>query len=277
MRSVVLSASGALMLIAAAGQTARAACPVTAPPDLASSGQLSFGVNAPPPTVNAPPINQTGFEYDLMAALAQQMCLKPAYTVLAFAGLFPGLDAHKFDAAVSGIGITAQREQTFSFVPYFFGGIRMVVRKDSGLFFNNELAVCGHSIGVLAGSVEAHDIDRNKDACPAGKQIDARIMPNNNEVVEQLRKGTLEVAFLDWAPAADVVARNPGDFVVASPILSGDPAGQPRHRVGIMLRKDDAAMKDALGKALSALQADGSYTKLLAKWGLQEGDIGKAG
>ena len=277
MRSAVVGSLGALLLLAVTSHAARAACPVTAPSDLASSGQLSFGVSAPPPTAAAPPVNQTGFEYDLTAALAQAMCLKSAYTVLAFPGLFPGLDAHKFDAAIAGIGITAQREQSFAFVPYFFGGIRMVARKSSGLFFKDEQAVCGHSIAVLAGSVEAHDIDRDKDACPAGKPIDARILPSNNEIIEQLRKGTVEVAFLDWAPVADVVERNPGDFAVASPILSGDPAGQPRHRVGIMLRKDDAAMKDALGKALSALQADGSYDKLLAKWGLQDGDIRKAG
>ena len=43
-----------------------------------------------------------------------------------------------------------------------------------------------------------------------------------------------------------------------------------------MLRKDDVAMKDALTKALAALQADGTYDKLLAKWDLQEGDIRKA-
>jgi polar amino acid transport system substrate-binding protein len=275
--AVVARALGALMLVAVTTHAARAACAVTAPTDLASSGQLSFGVIAPPPTASMPPINQIGFEYDLMAALAGQMCLKPAYTVLAFAGLFPGLDAKKFDAAVAGIGITAQREQSFGFVPYFFGGIRMVVRKGSGLYFKDEQAVCGHSIAVLAGSVEAHDIDKYKDACPAGQQIDARIMPTNNEIVEQLRKGSIEVAFLDWAPVADIVERNPGDFAVASPILSGDGPGQPRHRVAIMLRKDDTAMKDAIGKALALLQADGSYERLLAKWGLQDGNIRQAG
>jgi polar amino acid transport system substrate-binding protein len=277
MQPVVLRALVALMFVAVLGQTARAACPVTPPANLASAGQLSFGTSAPPPVPGTPSLNQTGFEYDLSAALAEAMCLKPAYTQLAFAGLFPGLDAHKYDATIAGIGITAQREQSFAFVPYFFGGIRMVVRNGSGLFFKDEQAVCGHSIAVLAGSVEAHDIDKYKDTCPAGKQIDSRIMPTNNEIVEQLRKGTVEVAFLDWAPVADIVARNPGDFAVASPILSGEPAGEPRHRVGIMLRRDDTAMKDAISKALAALQADGTYDKLLAKWGLQDGDIRKAG
>ncbi|MFI4981903.1 MAG: transporter substrate-binding domain-containing protein [Nevskiales bacterium] len=277
MRSFVQCTLVALMFTTAAGHSARAACAVAAPAGLASAGQLSFGTSTPPIVPGTPPVNQAGFEYDLSAALAEAMCLKPSYTVLAFAGLFPALQAHKYDAAIAGIGITAQREETFGFVPYFLGGIRMMVRKDSGLYFKDETAVCGHSIAVLAGSVEAHDIDKYKDICPAGKKMDVVIMPSNNEIVEQLRKNTVQVAFLDWGPIADIVARNPGDFAIASPILSGEPPGEPRHRVGIMLRKDDAARKDPLGKALAAMKADGSYDKLLAKWGLQEGDIRKAG
>jgi polar amino acid transport system substrate-binding protein len=117
------------------------------------------------------------------------MCLKPDYVVLAFAGLFPGLDAHKFDAAIASIGITTQREQSFAFVPYFLGGIRLMVSKSSGLYFQNEAGVCGHSIAVLAGSVEAHDIDKYKPSCPADKPMDVHIMPSNNEIIEQLRKG----------------------------------------------------------------------------------------
>ena len=225
MRSFVPRTLVVLALITAAAQTAHAACPVAPPPGLANAGQLTFGTSTPPITPNTPPVNQAGLEYDLSAALAEAMCLKPSYTVLAFAGLFPALQAHKYDAAIAGIGITAQREETFSFVPYFFGGIRMMVRKSSGLYFKDETAVCGHSIAVLAGSVELHDIDKYKDICPAGKKIDVVIMPNNNEIVEQLRKGTVEVAFLDWGPIADVVKRNPGDFAIASPILSGEPPG----------------------------------------------------
>ncbi len=104
-----------------------------------------------------------------------------------------------------------------------------------------------------------------------------QILPGNNEIVEQLRKGTVQVAFLDWAPVADIVARNPGDFAVGSPILTGEPPGEPRHRDGLMLRRDDAALKQALAEALGRIEADGTYDKLLAKWGLREGDIRKAG
>jgi polar amino acid transport system substrate-binding protein len=266
-----------LVLVVCRVAPAVAACAVTAPPGLVTPGHLTFGTISPPPAPGLRPVNQVGFEFDLSKGLAEAMCLQADYTVLAFAGLFPALDAHKFDVAIAGIGITAQREQSFAFVPYFFGGIRLVVRKDTGLFFKDEQEVCGHSIAVLAGSVEARDIDKYKPLCPAGKPMDVRILPSNNEIVEQLRKGTVEVGFLDWAPVADIVARNPGDFAVGSPILSGEPPGEPRHRVGLMIRRDDASLKQALMQAVAKLLADGTYETLLAKWGLPEGDIRKAG
>jgi polar amino acid transport system substrate-binding protein len=263
-------------LLSAGAARAADTCAVKAPPGLATPGQLTFGTNSPPSAPGLKPVNQVGFEFDFADAVAHSMCLKPGFTVLAFAGLFPALEAHKFDAAIAGIGITAQREQSFAFVPYFFGGIRLMVRKNSGLFFKDEQQVCGHSIAVLAGSVEAHDMDKYKPLCPADKQMDVRILPSNNEIVEQLRKGTVQIAFLDWAPVADIIERNPGDFAVGSPILSGEPPGEPRHRVGLMLRKDNEPLKQALTEAVAKLQADGSYDTLLAKWGLKEGDIRQA-
>lgn len=278
MRSIVAAVLFAFALNLPAGARAAqtAACPVQTPTGLTNPGDLTFGTTNPPPAPGLKPINLAGFEYDLTVALSRTMCLKPAYVVLAFPGLFPGLDAHKFDVAIAGIGITPKREQSFAFVPYFLGGIRMVVRKGSSLYFKDEREVCGHSIAVLAGSVEAHDIDKYKTTCPAGKPIDVRIMPSNNEIVEQLRKGTVQAAFIDWAPAVDVVARNPGDFAIGSPVLTGEPTGQPRHRDGLMLRKDDTALKQAVSQALARLEAEGTYEKLLTKWGLQEGDIRKA-
>ena len=44
-----------------------------------------------------------------------------------------------------------------------------------------------------------------------------------------------------------------------------------------MMRKDDTALKQAVSAGLARLQADGTYDTLLAKWGLQEGDIRKGG
>lgn len=265
----------AVLLTALSGVAQAADCAVKAPSDLAQGGALTFGTTNPPAPSGVTPPPQQGFEEDLVRALAQTMCLRPEFTALAFAGLFPALNAQKFDAAIAGIGVTAEREKSYDFVPYLLGGLRMVVRKDSGLHFKSEADVCGHRIAALAGSVQARDLEKYKPGCPPDKPMDIVIYPTNNEIAEQLRKGTVQVVFFDWSPAASMVERNPQDFALGSPILSGEPPGEPRHRVAVMLRKGDGPMKEAVQQALGVLEQNGTYEKLLAKWGLQEGDIRK--
>ena len=84
------------------------------------------------------------------------------------------------------------------------------------------------------------------------------------------------MVFFDWSPAAAMVERNPQDFALGSPILSGEPPGAPRHQVAIMVRKGDTQVRPAIEQALATIQKDGTYDSLLAKWGLQEGDIRKS-
>jgi polar amino acid transport system substrate-binding protein len=263
----------AAVIVASSGWARAASCVVPAPAALTSAGKLTIGTTSMPPPPGMKPDPQAGVEYGLAAALAEALCLKPDYVALAFAGLFPALNAKKFDVAMAAIGISAERAQAYDFVPYFLGGLRLVVRKDSGLFFKEEIELCGHSVAMLAGSVEVQDLDKYKDKCPAGKPMDMHIFPSNPEVLEQLRKRTVEVIFIDWPPAAFIVEGNPQDFALASPILSGEPPGQPRRKRGIMMRKGDEAMKAALEKAMAALLADGTYAKILKEWGLSDGDV----
>lgn len=275
-KKIVCLSLAAASVLALASRRVDAACPVQAPADLLEAMTLTYGTHlgAPPQGYFENNIPK-GLDVEITTALAEAMCLKPRYANLAFAGLFPALDAKKFDAAVSQIGITEQRQQSFDFVPYFTGGMRIVVRKSSNLHFATETDVCGHSIGLLAGSTEAKDIDATKKSCPPGKDIDVKIYPDNNEVVEQIRKGNVEAVFLDWPFTAYLVQQNADDFGLASPVLSGDGPGTPRHLQGIMIRKGDAAMKNALEAAMKAIESDGTYKKLLAKWHLEEGSIVK--
>ena len=265
------------LVIGAALPAAAADCPIKPPADLVSAGTLTFGTMlSTPPQVYAEGSEPAGFDVDVAKAVAARLCLKPAFVNLAFPGLFPGLNAKKFDAVVAGIGITPQREGVFEFVPYFQGGVRLVVRKAAKLDFKDEDGLCGHSVATVTGSVEARALERaNGETCADGKKIDIKTYPSFNEAVQQLRKSVVDVAFVDWPFAAYITGLMP-DLAVGSPILSGTP-GRPRNREGIVMRMGDAAGKDAVGQAFAAVEASGDYDKLLAKWHLGEGDIRAVG
>jgi ABC-type amino acid transport substrate-binding protein len=248
-------------------------CPVKAPAELVTSGKLTIATHlTTPPQAFLDNNKPAGMAVDLGEALAKKMCLQAEFVDVPFAGLFPGINAHKFDTVIAGVGITPARQESFDFVPYFQGGVRLLNRKDSPKTFNNENELCGSKVATQTGSTEAIGLERaNKETYPEGKKIEILSYPNFNEAVEQLRKKVAEVAFVDW-PFANYLAQAVPELKLASPILSGTP-GAPRNKHGMMVRKGDKAMSTALEQALKQVQDDGSYDKILAKWNLSEGDI----
>jgi polar amino acid transport system substrate-binding protein len=273
--ALVFSASTLTISSRAPAQTQ---CAVKAPGGLVTAGTLTVGTAFGTPPQNFLDNNEpTGSDVEIMQAVASQMCLKAQFVNLAFAGLFPALNAKKFDVVTAGVGITAQRQESLDFVPYFLGGLRLITKTSSGLKFQNEGETCGHTVGALAGSVEDHDLAKFKDTCPAGKPLDVRTYPSNNEVVEQLNKGTVQVGFLDWPLAAYTVQKSGGTLMEASPVLTGEAPGQPRHREGITFRKGDTELENAVRAAFANIEKDGTYDKILKKWNLTDGDIRKAG
>ena len=129
---------------------------LSAPPDLTSPGKLTIATHlTTPPQGFLQDDKPAGFAIEIGEAIASQMCLKAEFVNLAFAGMFPGLDAKKFDTIIAGIGITPQRQQAFDFVPYFQGGVRLITRKDTDYSFASEADLCGVAVATQTGSTEA--------------------------------------------------------------------------------------------------------------------------
>jgi len=253
-------------------------CAVQAPSGLVKDGTLVFGTSLTlPPQDFQQNGKPTGSDIEIASALAEQMCLKPQFTNLDFQGILPGVDARKFDAAVATFGITPEREKAFDFVPYFIGGQAMLTTKKSGLKISGIEDVCGHEFAVLSGSVELANLQTAAPKCPGGESAKYSVYQSQAEIVEQLIKGTQNLAYLDWTQSAYAVKQRPDDLALASDIFSGRGKDTQPNKEGIVVRKGDTAMKTALTEALTRIRQDGTYGKILTKYGLERGDISKAG
>ncbi len=254
----------------------RADC-LAAPPNLVEAGFLTIGS-----ALSAPPMGfmkdnkPSGFDPEMITAVAEQMCLKPKIVNLAFQGLFPGLIARKFDVIASQVGITDARKEVFDFVPVFVGGLRLVIAKGSTLKFETEVDVCGHTASIVSGSSQMVALDRVKESCPAGRPMAFKIFSNQIEALNEVVKHNADVAYVDWPVAAYLVQQRPNDFVEASPILSGRGPGTPRNRNGIVVRKGEDATRDAVAASVKAVMASSTYDAILKRWNLAGGDLRNA-
>ncbi|HMO29497.1 transporter substrate-binding domain-containing protein [Enterovirga sp.] len=248
-----------------------------APPNLVEAGYLTVGTS-----LTAPPMGfmkddtPSGFDPEFITAVAEKMCLKTRIVNVTFQGLFPGLIAKKFDVVASQIGITEPRKEMFDFVPVFVGGLRLVTQKNSGLRFQTESDVCGHSASIVAGSTQMAALERVKGDCPAGKPMTLKVFSNQSEALNEVAKGTVNVAYVDWPVAAYLIQQRPNDFVEASPVLSGKGPNTERNRNGIVIRKGESAAQDAVAAAVKAAMGSGAYDAILKRWNLADGDVRKA-
>ena len=75
---------------------------------------------------------KTGFDVELVEAVAAKMGKKVEWVDIDFKGLVPGLVAKRYDMAVSAIYITDERKKVVDFTqPYYAGGLVAMVKEGS--------------------------------------------------------------------------------------------------------------------------------------------------
>ena len=72
-----------------------------------------------------------GFELDVGRKLAEDMGVDVEFIPTAWDGIIPALVAGKFDAIISGMSVTAQRNLTVNFTdPYAFSGLKILANRE---------------------------------------------------------------------------------------------------------------------------------------------------
>lgn len=90
---------------------------------------VTVGVSDFPPCVIVEGGKVTGFDVDVVTEVCRKMDVEPKFVPIDdFGKLMKGVSSGKFDMAISGISITADRERDLNFSqPYLDSGLRMLV------------------------------------------------------------------------------------------------------------------------------------------------------
>jgi polar amino acid transport system substrate-binding protein len=194
---------------------------------------------------------RTGFDIDLMNALAKAMGKRVQWTDIDFKGLIPGLIAHRFDAAISGIYITDERAKVVDFTdPYYAGGLAVLVKSDSPIKTVADLN--GKKVSVQVGTKSVNFL---RDNFPQVNRVEVE---KNQEMFDLVGIGRADAA-VTGKPAAYQVAKTRTGFRVLDKTLTTE-------AYGIAVRKDEPQLKAAFNTALAKIKADGTYAAIVKKW-----------
>ena len=240
------------------------------PASIRSNGTLTVAADAtyaPNEFIGSDGHTVVGMDADLAQALGQVMGLKVNMVNATFDTIIPGLASGKYDLGMSSFTDTKARQQTVDFVTYFVAGTSFYVKSSGGPAITSLAQLCGHKVAVEKGTTQQSDAQAQASKCTsAGKPaVSVEIFNDQNAVNLALSSGRADVAMADSPVAAYQVKQSGGTFK-----LSGQPYGTAPY--GIAIPKNNGMAKPVLA-AIKELIANGTYMKILTKWGVQAGAI----
>ncbi|MGE8659300.1 MAG: transporter substrate-binding domain-containing protein [Achromobacter sp.] len=194
---------------------------------------------------------RTGFDIELVEALAGAMGKKVEWIDIDFKGLIPALQAGRADIAVSAIYITPERSKVVDFTdPYYAGGLVVLTKKDGPVKTLKDLD--GRKVSVQVGTKSVNYL---KEHYPSVQRVEVE---KNQEMFNLVQIGRADAA-VTGKPAAKLFAQSTTDLtVLADQITTED--------YGIAVPKNKPELTRGLNEALKKIKADGTYQAIVNKW-----------
>jgi len=195
---------------------------------------------------------RTGFDVELVEALAKTMGRPVEWVDIDFKGLIPGLMSKRFDMAVSAIYITDERKKVVDFTePYYAGGLVAMV-KDGNTSIKKIADLDGKRVTVQVGT---KSVGYLADKHPKVQRIEVE---KNQEMFNLVDIGRADAAVTGKPAAYQYVRTRPGLHVLDEQLTTEE--------YGMAIRKDAPELTKAVNAALAKLKADGTYAVIVKKW-----------
>jgi polar amino acid transport system substrate-binding protein len=220
---------------------------------LLKPGQLLVATDAPyPPFEIGTPEdgNFTGFDKDLMDAVAAKLGLEPTYQNSSFDTIFRDVASGQFDVVAAAATITPAREKVVDFSrPYYEAQQALVVPAGSDITSTDDLA--GEIVGAQQGTTGQTYAEDETDASEVrgfAKGADALAAVTTEQVV---------AAIVDQPFAADAVEKQDG-IEIAQEI--------PTNEVYGFATAPDNPLTDDINEAIGQLIDDGTMNDLYQEY-----------
>jgi ABC-type amino acid transport substrate-binding protein len=216
------------------------------------SETLTVGSDIPyPPFEQGKSPNYTGFDVELLEAVAENTGREAEFQDTSFDTIFLDLAQGKFDAVASAATITDEREKTVDFTnPYYLSEQAILVEEGSDV--DSVEGLSGITVGVQQGTTGQEFLDENGDAG------EVRPYPQGPDAVNALKAGTVDAVVMDIPVAENAVNASSGLEVSA--------AIPTEEEYGFVVAQGDDELLEELNEGLKETIDDGTYAKVYEKW-----------
>jgi len=261
------AAGGSATSSSASAVTKDDAAAALLPDKVAKAGKLVIGTspNYAPNEFKDDAGKPVGWAIEVGDAIAAKLGLKADYQVARFENIIPGIVGGKIDVGESSFTDTVVREKQVDFVNYYVAGIQWASGTGKTVDPDN---ACGLKVAVQATTYQdTVEVPAKSAACvKAGKPAIKKIsLDTQDAAANAVALGQADAFSADSPVTLYGISKLKGKLQTAGKTFEAAPYG--------MAVAKGSGMAKAVQAALQSMVDDGSYGKILDKWGVADGGI----
>lgn len=193
-----------------------------------------------------------GFDVEIGQEVAKRLGVKAEFLEGKWDGLIAGLDANRYDTVINQVGITEERKKKYDFSePYIASKAVLIVRGD-----NEEIK----DFADLKGKKAAQSLTSNFGKLAQASGAELVGTDGFDQSIQLVLTGRADATINDSLSFLDFKKQKPDANVkIAAEQADADYSG-------IIIRKNEPELLDAINKALAEIKADGTYEKISQKY-----------
>jgi len=219
---------------------------------------LTVAVNAnwPPMQLKDSKGNVSGYEIDLLKAIAAEAGFKVKMVNVSWRNIFNDLNAGKYDAVMASVSMTDARKEKFDFSDNYFTAEQILLVPKS----KASMQLQGKTMAVFKLTTGAEAV-RSTQGC----NITYYTCEETDQAFKDLSKGFVDGILCDSPVAYNYAAKYNGKFA-----MKGDACSLAKksanEEYGIAVKKGDSEALDLINKGLRSVKDKGIEAKIKDKW-----------
>ena len=202
----------------------------------------------------------TGFDIELMEAIALEMGVEIEWSDVAFEGIIASIETGQADIAIAGLSPTEERKQQVDFSTIYYNaesGLTNFLLFDPSAHTITGLSdLTGLVVGAQTGTVQANYLD--SISSEYGFTLELRT--DNTAIIQEILTGNIDVLVVDAAIEDEIIALNQTLDTVRFESSLDDTVGN-----AIAVTKGSPYLEE-INAALVTLEENGTIAALITKW-----------
>lgn len=199
--------------------------------------------------------NLVGFDADFANAIAKKLGVEVEFISTAWDGIYPSLNANKFDCIISSASETKAYVKNYAFTkPYLSNGQFIVVAANDNSITKPE-DLKGKKVGAQVNTTSSRAAEKYQ-------KVTSFELTKYDQVIQpfsDLKAGRIQAIVVDEMVGKDYESKDPKSFKVTTAKLTNEP-------IGIAFSNANKELRDKVNTIIDELRADGTLKSISEKW-----------